>query len=371
VPGLRIIFAGGGTGGHVFPAIAIADEVRRLEPAAEVLFIGTAQKIEARAVPNAGYAFRPIWVSGFRRRPDLSTLLFPVKVIVAFMQSLSIIRSFSPGVVVGTGGYVSGPVVSAASLLGIPTAIHEQNSVPGATTRMLGRKVDEIYLTFESSRPAFQHRGGITVTGNPTRGSLEQVSAREATTYFGFDAGDPSKTILVFGGSLGAKTINDALLACIWSLTGQGIRVIWQTGTEEYARLKSQVAEIPPQRLWIHPFIDRMDLAYGASDLVVCRSGATTIAELTRLGKPAILVPYPHATANHQVENACVLEKEGAARIVYDNDAKGLLRQTIEELISSDDMLRVMSGKAKHLGMPDAAAVIARRVIALASGKGN
>lgn len=355
----------------MFPAIAIADEIRKIDPEAEMLFIGTRTKIESRAVPKAGYAFASIWISGFRRKLAVSTFVFPIKVCVAFMQSLSIIRSFKPGAVVGTGGYVSGPVVSAAAMLGIPTAIHEQNSVPGATSRMLGRKVDEVYLTFASSAGAFGSRSGVVVTGNPTRSSLDRASRKDAMQFFGFDQTADVKTLLVFGGSLGARTINDAVLAGIEQLTARGVRVIWQTGTDEYARIQNLVAGISPQRLWVGAFIDRMDLAYAASDLVVCRSGATTIAELTRLGKASVLVPYPHATANHQVENARVLEREGAAAIVYDHEAAEKLGGTIGAMITADAELRRMAESAQRLGTPDAAVKIARRVMALAGTEGR
>jgi UDP-N-acetylglucosamine--N-acetylmuramyl-(pentapeptide) pyrophosphoryl-undecaprenol N-acetylglucosamine transferase len=357
---IKAIFAGGGTGGHLFPAIAIADEIRRIDSRAAILFVGTAKKLEARLVPEKGYAFRTIWISGFSRSLRPGNVLFPIKLVVAMMQARSIIREFRPDVVVGTGGYVSGPVLRSAAALGVPTLIQEQNSHPGVTTRLLAGKVNEVHLTFESSVKYFQRTDNLVVSGNPTRRDLEGVDRAEACRYFGFDPADGRTTLLVFGGSLGARSINEAVARALPELASRGHRVIWQTGSDWPLRTAEE-----PGSLWVSPFIDRMDYAYAASDLAVCRAGATTIAEITCLGKPAILVPYPRAAANHQVENARSMANAGAAELLYDHEVMQGLLPAVERL-SDPQRLRLMGEQSRKLGRPGAAAAIARRAIALA-----
>ena len=366
----RIIFAGGGTGGHLFPAIAIADEIKNLCPDAKILFIGTKNKIEARIVPQKNYDFKPIWISGFHRGFRPNNLLFPLKVIVSFMQAYSIIKNFKADAVVGTGGYVSGPVLRAAAFLKVPTLIHEQNSYPGVTTRLLAAKVDEVHLTFESSKKYFSGVENIFITGNPTRSILENVERSKALQYFNFDPAEKCKTILVFGGSLGAQSINNAVEKHLESILTNSLRLIWQTGKEDFERIRNKVAKYSPNQIWVNAFIDRMDFAYSAGDLVVCRAGATTIAELTRLGKAAILVPYPHAAANHQVENARSLSENGAAEIIYDHDVEKKLFITIIKSLQ-DQRLRQISEKCKEFGKPNAANEITQRIIRLAKAHGR
>ncbi len=359
-----MMFAGGGTGGHLFPALAIAEEVKAINAEAEVLFVGTKNKIEARVVPEKGYKFASIWISGFRRRFSLENFLFPLKVIVALMQSMAIIRKFKPAVVVGTGGYVSGPVLYAATLRGIPTLIQEQNSYPGATTRFLARRVNEVHLTFEKSRRFFSRQDNLFVSGNPTRRSLTLVSRADALTYFGFPK-DVRRVILVVGGSLGARSVNRAMISCIPVLLEKNFQILWQTGPDDFESVKRSLGEPLPPSVRIFPFIDRMDYAYAAGDLVVCRAGATTIAELTTLGKPALLVPYPFAAADHQTENARSLAENGAAEIVRDDELPKCLAEKIVSLFQ-DDRLRTMSECSRNLGKPAAARDLAVRVLHLA-----
>ena len=359
---LRAIFAGGGTGGHLFPAIAIADEFRALRPGSEILFVGTRKKLESRVVPERGYALRTIWISGFRRGFRPGNLLFPLKVLTSMLQARSIIRNFHPDVVVGTGGYVSGPVLAAAVRAGIPTLIQEQNSYPGVTTRILARRVDEVHLTFESSRKLIGRTENVFVTGNPTRASLGGVSREDGLRAFGFDPASANATVLIVGGSLGAHSINEAIARHVGTFESRGIRCIWQTGTED---AKAYAVLEKPGSVWTRPFIDRMDCAYAAADLVVCRAGATTIAELTRLGKPAVLIPYPHAAANHQVENARTLVEAGAAELIPDHEAAARVGTVVTGLIDGGK-LGAMSGRSRALGKPDAAREIARRMIDLA-----
>jgi len=362
VPGLRTIFAGGGTGGHLFPAIAIADELKKLDLGAEILFVGTKHKIEARVVPQCGYAFRTIWISGLHRSFRIGNLLFPLKVIISFMQARSIIKIFKPDVVVGTGGYVSGPVLRAAVMMDIPTLIQEQNSYPGITTRMLANRVNELHLTFESSKKYFSRKDHVFVSGNPTRNTLENVDAAKAFVYFGFDRQENKKTLLIIGGSLGAHSINEAVQLHLDELIKKGFRILWQTGKEYFPEASTAAQNFSPNIISVFQFIDRMDYAYTVADLVVCRAGATTLAELTRLGKPAILVPYPHAAANHQVENARVMAESGAAEILYDAEVSEWLLQSVLN-VSKDERLLGMSVQSRKLGKPNAAKEIAERVV--------
>lgn len=362
---MRVLFAGGGTGGHLFPALAIADEVRRLRPQAGILFVGTKNKIEAKVVPQHGYAFSTIWISGFRRSLRPGNLMFPLKLVVAMVQAFQIIKTFRPDVVIGTGGYVSGPVLRVATMLGVPTLIQEQNSYPGVTTRLLARRVNEVHLTFESSKKHFNYQDNLFVTGNPVRGEIGNATRHEGLEHFGFDGSSSALTILVTGGSLGAHTINEAVRANIESFQHQGIRLIWQSGNEDFSVAQQTTAGMDSTVIRVQPFIDRMDLAYAASDIVVCRAGATTMAELTRLGKPAILVPYPHAAANHQVENASSLVQQGAAIVIEDGNVEKELMGALASL--ADEHHRTeMSSRSRQLGTPDAARRIAERIVVLA-----
>ena len=362
---LRVIFAGGGTGGHLFPAIAIAEEIKKQVPDATILFIGTKDKIEARVVPQKGFQFETIWISGFQRGLRIKNFIFPLKVVISLMQAYSIIKYFQPDVVIGTGGYVSGPVLRAAILARIPTLIHEQNSYPGVTTRLLAPKVNEVHLTFESSKRYFHDFKNIYVTGNPTREDLESAAREEALAYFGFEASEHKAIVLIFGGSLGAHSINEAVENCLDKLINNNVRLIWQTGKEDYEHVIVAAKKLSPKMVWVSPFIDRMDYAYCASDLVVCRAGATTIAEITRLGKPAILVPYPHAAANHQFENAKSLVDAGAAEMLNDSEINDKLFTTILNTLTPE-RLSYMGEQSKKLGKPDASKILAQRIINLA-----
>lgn len=362
---LNILFAGGGTGGHLFPGIAIADEIRKIQPDAVITFVGTRNKIEARVVPQRGYKFVEITISGFRRRLTVSNVVFPVKVVIALFQSFSLIRKLKPQVVVGTGGYVCGPVVYAASLLGIPTLIQEQNSYPGVTTRLLASRATQVHLTFESSKRYLRRLDNVRVTGNPTRATLGTIRRFEGAGFFQLD---PQKsTLLVFGGSLGARSINDAVLQALPAFAAAGTQVVWQTGEEDNERVRSALGEHgKAEWLKTHRFIERMEFAYAACDLVVCRAGATTVAEIVRAGVPSVLVPYPHAAADHQTENARVMVEEGASVMIADKELRAQLEQTVSALLKAPEKLKQMAAKASALSKPKAAAMLARAVIDLA-----
>jgi len=364
----RLFFAGGGTGGHLFPAIAIADEVRRATPDAEILFIGTKGKIESRVVPDRGYRFVSIWISGFSRSLSLSTVLFPVKVVVSMLQSIMLLLTKKPGVVVGTGGYVCGPPVMAASLLGIPTLIQEQNSYPGVTTRLLATRVNQVHITFESTRRFLRRKDNVHLTGNPVRALVGTLTRADGAASLGLD---PSRTtVLVVGGSQEAVSINAAMLAIVPLLLAQGVQVIWLTGEREFTRVQKQLGTpTAPGGLLLRPFLADMEHAFAATDLVVCRSGASTLAEVMCTGLPSILVPYPHAAADHQTENARAMVEQGAALLCPDGDIGTQLGTMIEELLGNAARRAAMGAAARAMGKPDAARTLAHAALTLARSR--
>jgi UDP-N-acetylglucosamine--N-acetylmuramyl-(pentapeptide) pyrophosphoryl-undecaprenol N-acetylglucosamine transferase len=358
---LRILIAAGGTGGHVFPAIAIADEIHKVNPLTEFLFVGTKKKIEAHVVPERGYSFRSIWISGFHRGVRMENLLFPFKVVVSLVQSFFLIKKFLPGIVLGTGGYVCGPVLYAASILGIPIVVHESNSFPGVTTRMLSGRASKIFIAFEATKRWLKRKDNVELVGTPTREILGTVSRENGIRFFNLD---PSKqTVLIFGGSLGAASINNVVKEMIDELASEGIQVIWQTGMRSVKQ--SDEMKIQSNR-WIGPFINNMEHAFAAADVVVCRAGATTLAELTRLGKAAILIPYPSAAADHQTFNARTLADAGAAMMIPESRMKAELKHELISLVHDNNRRQHMSESCRKLGRPDAGREIAHRILDLA-----
>lgn len=364
----RVLFAGGGTGGHLYPAIAIADAVRTIAPDAVILFIGTKDKIEAQVVPKCGYAFATIWISGVRRSLSLSTLLVPVKLITALVQSFMHIRRFRPDVVVGTGGYVCGPPAFVANLLGIPVVLQEQNSYPGVTTRLLAHRVRQVYLTFERSQRFLRRQDNTKVSGNPVRSSVGTVSREEGAQRLGID---PSrKTMLVVGGSQGAASINTAVLGAVRDLSAIGVQIIWLTGKGDAGRIRSAVeAQTGLSPIVVLPYLERMEDGYAAADLAVCRSGATTLAELMCAGLPSILVPYPFAAADHQTENARAMVEHGAALLCADSAASTDLGPMMLELFRDPQRLAAMGAAARQAAKPNAAQEIARGLFTIIAAR--
>lgn len=364
---VRILFAGGGTGGHLYPAIAMADEIRRRKPGSDILFIGTKGKIEERVVPSHGYSLETIRISGLRRSFSAETFLFPLKSLMAIGQSYRILRRWHPAVVVGTGGYVAGPVLYTASMIGIPTLIQEQNSIPGLTTRLLAGRVDEVHLSFEESSSYLKSRNNVHVTGNPTREGIGSVSPEDGRTFFGLD---PSReTILIFGGSQGAGAVNDAVGPVLSTLVAEDRQVIWQTGGAGYAQAVAAVNRAEAgDRVKVLSYIDKMEYAYGAASLAVCRSGASTIAELLQAGVPSVLIPYPHAAADHQTKNAHALVNAGAASVLHET-ALANLAEAIVGLMRDTGTMKEMAQRARGLGRPGAAADLARAILQLAERK--
>jgi len=344
----------------VFPAIAVADEIRKLNPNTEYLFVGTKGKIEARVVPQRGYTLAKIWISGFYRSLRFDNLLFPIKVIVSLVQSFILIRRFKPDIVVGTGGYVCGPVLYIASVLGIPIVVHESNSYPGATTRLLSTRATKIFTSFDKTEQWLKRKDNVELIGTPTRDTLGTISKERGIRFFNLD---PSKkTVLIFGGSLGATSINQAVKEMINELTNAGIQLIWQTGKSDTISVNDLKTK---NDIWISAFIDKMEYALAAADVVVCRAGATTLAELTRLGKAAILVPYPYAAADHQTFNARSLVDAGAAIMITDKNIKTVLKTELIHLLSDSKKMTEMCEACRKLGKPNAGSEIAQRILDL------
>ncbi len=365
---VRVVFAGGGTGGHIFPAIAIAE---RLAAAGEVdmVFVGTKHKIEAKVVPELGYKFRAIWIGGFSRKLKMSNLLLPIKIIASVIQSLKLIFTFRPHVVVGTGGYVSGPVCAAAALTLTPIVLQEHNSYPGAMTRLFAPLAREVHIAFESSRKYFRRivplsrvPGNIHLTGSPLR-KMPEVSRDEALNFFGLTA--EKRTLLVTGGSLGAVKVNSAVAQIVGELIDHNYQVVWQTGSVDFENIR-EIGKRFPEHLRVVEFIDRMNYAYSAADVAVCRGGATTIAEVIYFNLPSIVIPYPFAAANHQVENARALVESGGAVMVQESELPEKFSDELLGLIGSPDRLDAMRAKLKSLQHPDAAEMIAESVLRIA-----
>lgn len=356
----RFLFAAGGTGGHLYPAVAVADEIRKMKPESEILFVGTKDKIEGRVIPKLGYKFKSIWIKGFARKFNWSNLLFPLRLLISLIQSLIISVKFKPKVAIGTGGYVAGPAIWGASVMGAKIILMESNSFPGITTRLLERYADEVHLSFESSKKYLRRQNILKVTGNPVRENLGSTDKSSAKKYFGLD--ETKKTILVLGGSLGASSINSSIEKSLDYLIKNNLQLIWQTGKNYYDQYKN----LNFAAVKIFDFVDDMNKAYSACDLLVARSGATTIAELTVLGLPAILIPSPNVAENHQFYNAKALSDESAAVLIKDEELENKLCETIVNLINDSEKLNQLASNAKRLAKPDAAKQIALSAIKFA-----
>lgn len=356
---IRIVISGGGTGGHIFPAIAIADALRRQEPDAVVLFVGAKNKMEMDRVPKAGYEIKGLWISGIQRKLSWKNLLFPLKLMSSLLNARKILKSFQPDIVVGVGGYASGPTLRAAIQLGIPTLIQEQNSFPGITNRMLAKNAKRICVAYEHMDKWFQPEKTI-LTGNPLRNDAVQIAGKreQARAFFELST---KKVVLVVGGSQGALGINLAIAAQLQLLVDQNIGLIWQTGVQYESIAKALVMKLQGSHLIkVTPFIDRMDLAYAATDLVVSRAGAMAISELAIVKKPVIFVPLPSAAEDHQTKNALRLVEAVAAQMVSNSQAKDTLVPEIVKLLNSPEIADNMAANLSHFAQPDAAEKIVK-----------
>ncbi|MCB0592537.1 MAG: undecaprenyldiphospho-muramoylpentapeptide beta-N-acetylglucosaminyltransferase [Lewinellaceae bacterium] len=361
----KIIISGGGSGGHIFPAIAIADAIKEKQPDAEFLFVGAKGKMEMEKIPKAGYPIEGLWISGFHRQLTLRNLLFPLKLASSLLGAWRIISRFKPDVVVGVGGFASGPLLEVASRRGLPTLIQEQNSYAGVTNRLLAKKVDKACVAYQGMERFFPAEK-LVLTGNPVRKALQNgLPGREqGAAHFGLDSQKP--ILLVFGGSLGARSINQAMAANAGRLKErQEVQMLWQYGQlyeEQFGQCET--ARLPNVKA--QAFIDRMDLAYAMADVIICRSGALTISELQFVGKPAIFIPSPNVAEDHQTKNALALVEAGAAWVVRDEDAKELAVAKALDLLGDEGARKQLGGNIRKQAMPGAAGRIAEEVLKLA-----
>jgi UDP-N-acetylglucosamine--N-acetylmuramyl-(pentapeptide) pyrophosphoryl-undecaprenol N-acetylglucosamine transferase len=349
----RVIISGGGTGGHIFPALAIAGEIGNRFPDAEILFVGALGRMEMERVPAAGYKIIGLPVMGFPRKPGLKMLKFVTSLLKSNRLAKKIINEFKPQIAIGVGGFASGPLLRAAAKKNIPTLIQEQNSYAGITNRLLGKKAGAICVAYDKMDRYFP-ADKIVFTGNPVRENLlKKIDDRnEALSFFGLKEED--KVVLVVGGSLGARSINNAMLKNVETMGKSGVHFIWQTGSIYYREITEKMKDATPDNLHIHEFLSRMDLAYAVTGVVISRAGAGTISELCLVGKPSILVPSPNVAEDHQTKNALALAEKNAAKMIPDNQIDEQLLPEAIRLVNSPEECSQLSDKIKTLAKPDA-----------------
>ncbi|EPR74806.1 UDP-N-acetylglucosamine--N-acetylmuramyl- (pentapeptide) pyrophosphoryl-undecaprenol N-acetylglucosamine transferase [Winogradskyella psychrotolerans RS-3] len=361
----RFILSGGGTGGHIYPAVAIADELKSRYPDAEFLFVGASDRMEMDKVPQAGYKIEGLWISGIQRQLTLKNLAFPFKLISSLLRSRKIVNTFKPDAVIGTGGFASGPLLQVASSKGIPSLIQEQNSFPGITNKLLGKKVNTICVAYEGLEKFFP-KAKIRVTGNPIRKDLLQVKHKHSEGKDAFGLIHNKQTLLVLGGSLGARRINQLIEANISFFEAQDIQVIWQCGKLYYDQYK-QYNDL--KNVQVHAFLNQMDLAYAAADVIISRAGAISVSELCIVGKPVIFIPSPNVAEDHQTKNAKSVADKNAAILIRENDLDTDFQTEFSELMSNDKKQKELSENIEALALVNATNAIVDEVEKLLGNK--
>ena len=377
---MRFLISGGGTGGHIFPAVSIANALRQRQPDCEILFVGANGRMEMERVPVAGYNIVGLDIQGLERRKVLRNIRIIYNFLRSRRKARQIVRSFRPDVAIGVGGYVSAAAMSAAAALGVPVVLQEQNSFAGVTNRFLAKKASKICVAFDGMERFFD-KGKIVKTGNPVRQNIiaPDIDRQAAYDYFGLER--DKKTILVVGGSLGAKTINDSIARHIDKLLQTDCQIVWQTGKNYFAAIKAKISEqgikfttdsanpLYAKRMFVSDFISQMDYAYNVADLVISRAGASSVSELCLLGKPAILVPSPNVAENHQYHNAMALVAKNAALLVEDAEAVDNLLPQALQIVADDSRLRELSANIRQLALPNSAQAIAEVILAQIENK--
>ncbi|MFC1569640.1 undecaprenyldiphospho-muramoylpentapeptide beta-N-acetylglucosaminyltransferase [bacterium] len=358
---LKILLTGGGTGGHLYPGLAIVEEMKK-RMNCEIGYVGTKRGVESRVIPEMEYQFYTIWMAGIHRGRFIVNLLFPIKMLVSLIQAMMIILIFRPDVVIGTGGYVSWPVMMAAWLLHTPRFIQEQNKQPGLVTCKLAPLMQGVFLSFQESRNYFKRKDHLHICGNPTRGDLEKTDRPKG--YQKFQLNPQFTTLFIFGGSQGALGINQAMMERIEQLMKMDkLQILWATGPRWFENIDRNVRQYS-NRIRPLPYITDMGAAYSIADLIVCRSGATTIAEITRLGKPALFIPFPGAAANHQEANAAVLAEANAAALVLESEIpSGQLDMILYDLLENTDKRERLAKEARKFGHPEASNMIVDQIM--------
>ena len=355
---LRVIISGGGTGGHIFPAISIANELKLRYPTCEILFVGAEDRMEMQKVPEAGYKIEGLWISGIQRRLTAKNLLFPVKLVKSLWKARDIIKKFQPDVVIGTGGFASGPLLQMANRENIPTLIQEQNSYPGITNKLLAKGANIICTAYPDMERFFPSEK-IVLTGNPVRQDLLDVTSKreEAQSFFGID---PSrKTVLVLGGSLGARKINQLIEENLKEFEKHNLQLLWQTGSiyfEEYSKYAEN------KNIQTFAFLKRMDLAYAAADIIISRAGAGTVSELCIVGKPVVFIPSPNVAEDHQTKNAMAVAESDAAIVLSESHLEQGFRSIFFPLVETDEKMKSLARNIKKLEKPFATANIVNEV---------
>jgi UDP-N-acetylglucosamine--N-acetylmuramyl-(pentapeptide) pyrophosphoryl-undecaprenol N-acetylglucosamine transferase len=356
----KFILSGGGTGGHIYPAIAIANELKAKFPDAEFLFVGAQDKMEMQKVPQAGYEIKGLWIAGLQRKLTLQNLMFPLKLATSLLESRRIIKQFKPNVVIGTGGFASGPLLQAAGGAGIPTVIQEQNSFPGITNKILSKKANAICVAYQNLERFFP-KEKIVLTGNPVRQDLIDIESKrnEAIAFYGLDPN--KKTLLVLGGSLGARRVNQLIEKELENILSQDVQVIWQCGKlyfEEYKKHNQQNVRVVD-------FIERMDFVYAAADVIISRAGASSVSELCIVGKPVIFIPSPNVAEDHQTKNAQAIVDANGAILLKESELDSQFSIVFEALLKDEEKQKQLSANIKKLAMPNATKVIVDQIVKL------
>ncbi len=370
----KFILSGGGTGGHIYPAIAIANELKFRFPDAEFLFVGAKDKMEMQKVPQAGYAIKGLWIAGLQRKLTLQNAMFPFKLFDSLWKSRKIIKQFKPNVVIGTGGFASGPLLQMANMMHIPTVIQEQNSFPGITNKLLSKKANKICVAYENLERFFPKEKMI-LTGNPVRQDLIDIESKreEAIQYFNLDVN--KKTLLVLGGSLGARRVNQLIEKELDKIVAQNVQIIWQCGKLYFEDYKKYNSPLTPEggtsndnktnNVQVLAFIDRMDLVYATADIVISRAGASSVSELCIVGKPVIFIPSPNVAEDHQTKNAkSVVDKKGAI-MIKESELDSEFSLVFEALLKDQGKQDQLSKNIKHLALPNATKQIVDEILKL------
>ncbi len=361
---LRVIISGGGTGGHIFPAVAIANALKKMNPKTEILFVGANGRMEMEKVPASGYSIVGLDINGIQRKLSFQNLLLPMKILKSVIKARMILKDFKPDVAIGVGGYASGPLLFAATGMKIPSLIQEQNSYAGITNKILAKRVQRICVAYDGMEKYFP-KEKIVKTGNPVRENMVDIKGKRAEAISFFNLDENKKIVLVIGGSLGARTINKSIESGLKRLLEKNIQVIWQTGKLFYPIAKELTEQHTEKGIACYEFIQRMDLAYAAADVVVSRAGASSVSELALVAKPAILVPSPNVAEDHQTKNAMSLVNSDAAILVTDNQASQKLIQSCVQLLEDVSMQEKLITNISKLALANSAETIAEEVYAL------
>jgi len=360
----RVIISGGGTGGHIFPALAIAKALEKKVSNIEILFVGATGKMEMSKIPAEGYKIKGLWISGLQRRITIKNLYFPFKVISSLLKARRIIKKFKPDIAIGTGGYASGPLLYVAAKKNIPTLVQEQNSYPGITNKVLSKVVDKVCVAYDNMEQFFP-KNKIIFTGNPIRQDVLEFASKKQLGISHFNLEENKKTVLVIGGSLGARTINEAIDENISFFVENNLNLIWQTGISYQKKAEKSVKEKAVKGINVYTFIKEMDKAYGAADIIISRAGAIAISELCCIAKPTILIPSPNVSEDHQTKNAQAVVNKKAALLVKDNEAGSKLVNCLRELYDDTVMQKELIRNIKNLAVMDAADKIANEALIL------